>query len=240
MADRPSTTPARALLIGGGLLLVASLLLGFLAAVPAVVLGILAIRRGHRLAGGVIVGVGALIAVAGAGLAVLFTGMEARTFRIPNESNLPTLAVGDRVLTVPDDAPDRGDIVVFHPPAGAIEGRCGAPRRSGQPCPRPTGAPAREYFIKRVAALPGERVTVIGGIVHVDGRPLEEPYARADRACYRCNLRRAIVVPPGHLFVMGDHRAATNDSRTWGPLPRASLVGRVILRYWPPSRLGGL
>lgn len=250
MADRRSTRPARGLLTGGALLLAASLpagqltaspLPGLLAAVAAIVLGILAMRRGRRRAGGgTIAAIGALIAVVGAVLTILFAGMDARAFRIPNESNMPTLAVGDRVMTIADDAPERGDLVVLHPPAGAIEGRCGAPRRPGRPCPRPTGAPAREYFIKRVVGFPGERVAVIGGIVHVDGRPLDERYARADHSCYRCNLSRAIVVPPDHLFLMGDNRAATNDSRTWGPAPRAGLVGRVVLRYWPPSRLGGL
>ena len=243
--DRPATKPARALVVAGALLLAASLVAvlltawpraGLLAAVPAAVLGVLAARR----AGGIVAGLGALIAVGGAGVAVSLAGLDARAFRIPNEANLPTLAVGDRLLTIADGAPERGDLVVLHPPAGALEGRCGAPRRPGRPCPRPTGGPAREYFIKRVVGLPGERVAGIGGIAQVDGRPLDERYARADRTCSGCNLRHAIVVPPDHLFVMGDNRGATNDSRAWGPAPRAGLVGRVVVRYWPPSRLGGV
>ena len=248
MPEGPSRKPGRGLVVGGVVLLPASPLLGvvgwpllgLLAALAALALGVLAARRGRRLAGAAIASLALAVTLVLATAAALVMGWDARAFRIPNASNLPTLAIGDRVLTVPDAAPPRGELVVFHPPAGAPEGRCGVARSFSRPCPRPTAGVAQEAFVKRVVGLPGDRLKVIGGLAHVGGRLLDEPYARGDRACRICNFPGEIEVPPGHLFVMGDHRGETSDSREWGPVPRHALIGRVVLRYWPPWRFGAV
>ena len=116
-------------------------------------------------------------------------------------------------------------------------------RRAARPdraCPRPTRALTQETQIKRVVGLPGERVKVLDGIVYLNRRRLHEPYARPDRACALCRLPREIRVPPRHFFVVGDNRGESSDSRDWGPVSATALIGRVTLRYWPPSRFGGI
>ena len=115
----------------------------------------------------------------------------------------------DRVVVRPGKRPRRGDIVVFEAPATAAN-LCGA---SGK-------------YIKRVVALPGETWSERRGSVYVDGRKLSEPYLRSDR---RDTLSRAPVhVPRRAYFVMGDNRAASCDSRVWGPLPARKLIGVVV------------
>ena len=110
----------------------------------------------------------------------------------------------------------------------------------GQPCPSPRPEPDPDVvYIKRIVALPGESVAIRDGLAIVDGRPLEEPWARAC-AGGECDLPRPIVVPEGHFFVLGDNRGASLDSRAWGPLPRGWIIGKARLAYWPPKRIGRL
>ncbi len=66
-----------------------------------------------------------------------------------------------------------------------------------------------------------------------------EPHARKDAECQACNLPREITVPAGHVFVMGDNRGASDDSRLWGPVRVGAVEGEVRLRYWPLDALGG-
>lgn len=94
-------------------------------------------------------------------------------------------------------------------------------------------APNPETYIKRIVALPGERVEVREGTVLVDGRPLAEPYVRfRDR-----RSAPALVVPPHAYYVLGDNRADSDDSRDWGVLAEHDVVGRAIASLWPPHRL---
>jgi signal peptidase I len=93
-------------------------------------------------------------------------------------------------------------------------------------------------FVQRIVALEGERVSIDGGRTVVDGEPADEDFARLDASCDVCNLPRAITVPDGHVFLMGDNRGASSDSRTYGPVPEDSIVGPVLVRYWPPGRWG--
>jgi signal peptidase I len=86
-----------------------------------------------------------------------------------------------------------------------------------------------EMLVKRIIALPGERVEVRRGVVHVNGAPIPEPYAH-DLTPYDM---APLTLEPLSYFVMGDNRGNSNDSRSFGPITRDEIVGRVWLRYWP-------
>ncbi len=108
---------------------------------------------------------------------------------------------------------DRGDIVVFRYPRD--------PRKS---------------FIKRVIGVPGDRVGIITGHVFVNGQALAEPYVPDE--FFDSRSYSEIVVRPDTYFVMGDHRSASNDSREFGPVPRANIYGKAVFGYWPMEKLG--
>jgi signal peptidase I len=91
-----------------------------------------------------------------------------------------------------------------------------------------------EPIIKRVIGLPGEQVEIYGGKVYIDGKPLEEPYLREPTKGYYGPR----LIPPLHIFVLGDNRDASNDSRAFGPVPLENVVGRAWLSYWPLEDLG--
>ncbi len=186
-----------------------------------------------------------LIVVVAIGLALAIQAFLVKPFRIPSESMVPTLAVGQRVLvdrvTPRFSEPGRGDILVFNPPTGAEEGSCGdLGNPADRPCPEPTSSRSETNFIKRVVAGPGDRVKVIDGQAIVNGRPQEEPFVRPDDDCPICDLPVEITIPPGHLFMMGDNRGASADSREWGPVPEDWVIGRGFFTYWPLPRLGPL
>ena len=109
----------------------------------------------------------------------------------------------------------RFDIVVFHYPLD----------------------PSKSY-IKRVVGLPGEWVSIRGGRVYIDGKPLKEsfiPPNYLDQESYPVEY-----VPPGHYYVLGDHRDASNDSREWGTVDRKYVYGKAEFIYWPVSQIGTL
>jgi signal peptidase I len=186
-----------------------------------------------------------IIAVA-LGLAIGIQAFLVKPFRIPSPSMVPTLEVGQRVLVnrigTHFGDPDRGDVVVFKPPQGANTGRCGVEKTNLQACPQPTKEQAKENFIKRVVGLPGDELFVKNNRVYIDGKALDEPYVnKADSTCDRlCNLEEPITVPPGHFFMMGDNRGASDDSRQWGPVPEDWIIGDAFFTYWPPNRIGTL
>jgi signal peptidase I len=91
-------------------------------------------------------------------------------------------------------------------------------------------------FVKRVVALPGERVAIIAGCVHVNGVPLRECFTHVED---RADMRE-LVVPQEHYFVLGDNRPVSCDSREFGLVEADMLRGKVRARFWPPSRLGTL
>jgi signal peptidase I len=152
-------------------------------------------------------------------------------YRIPSSSMEPTLhcarpSLGcrahfaDRVLAcricLDFTSPSRGQIVVFNTPPEAAE-KCG---EGGT-------------FVKRLIGLPGDTVTERKGTVLVNGTPLDEPYVE-----HRDTESGTWHVPEGDYFFMGDNRAASCDSRLWGPVPRRDLIGTVFFTYWPPNRIG--
>jgi signal peptidase I len=156
----------------------------------------------------------------------------------------PTLDVGQRVLvdrvSFRFSDPDRGDIVVFKPPAGADSNVCGVRHSSQTPCPQPTEERSDTNFIKRVVAVGGDRIKVLGGAVYLNGKRQKEPFARLSADCSICNLPQEITIPKGYYFMMGDNRGESADSREWGPVPKKWMIGRAFLTYWPPGRIGTL
>ncbi len=133
--------------------------------------------------------------------------------RVENISMQPTLNEGELLvvykLAYRFGEPHRGDIIVFH--------------HNRQP---------PEDYIKRVIGLPGDRVRVEGGQVYVNDIPLDEPYI-AEPPFYTGEW----VVPPDSLFVLGDNRNRSSDSRIWGFVPMNDVVGRAVLIYWPPDKI---
>ena len=183
---------------------------------------------------------GAVFAVVIASILVI-QALVIRPVRIPSESMAPTLAVGQQVLmerlTLRFGQPDRGDIVVFKPPAGAARNRCGVRRPIDQACPRPTRGRAESLFVKRVVGEPGDRLKILAGRVYIDGKLQNKPHVPVT-SCNVCDLPREITVPHGHFFLMGDNRGDSSDSRYWGPVPREQVLGRAVFTYWPLGRFG--
>ena len=136
--------------------------------------------------------------------------------------------------------PSRGDIVVFKPPGGADENACGVQHSDDAPCPRPTKGRSDTNFIKRVVAVGGDRIKILGGRVYLNGRRQDEPFAQPDDACGICNLPQEITIPKGYYFMMGDNRGESADSREWGPIPEKWMIGRGFATYWPPRKVGTL
>jgi signal peptidase I len=183
-----------------------------------------------------------ILLVTAAVIAWVIKSFVAQAFYIPSESMVPQLKVNDRVvvshLAYDMHEPRRGDIVVFHDPRKGLNG----PEES-QPnvvfrfirgVAEAVGIrqPSTEEFIKRVIALPGETVEGKGGRVYVDGRLLFEPYLPAGTVT---SDFAAVVVPDKELWVMGDNRSNSSDSRFFGPIRRSTVIGRAVLRVWPPG-----
>jgi signal peptidase I len=179
------------------------------------------------------------------GLALGIQAWLVKPYQIPSESMEPTLDVGQRVLVnrflYHFTDPSIGDIVVFHPPAGADQGmECGEPRPSDQPCAKPTPERSDQNFIKRIVAGPGDTVSIRNGHPVVNGViKKDEPYIiPCGTSGGGCDMPKPITVPPDSYFMMGDNRGASDDSRYWGPVPRDWLIGKAFATYWPPNRVG--
>jgi signal peptidase I len=144
------------------------------------------------------------------GLVVALRVFVAEPMRVPTGSMQPTLRPGDHVLLEKLGAADRGDLVVFT-------------RRDG------------DLFLKRVVAVSGDEVGIEDGYLVVNGHTVEEPYV--DHRVLDGVYFGPVTVPPGSVFMMGDNRADSVDSRTFGPVRRDTIVGRVMVRIWPnPGR----
>jgi signal peptidase I len=200
-------------------------------------------RTKQKGAGGSLVELVTIVAVA-LGLALGIQAFLVKPFRIPSESMVPTLSIGQRVLVdrISKNFSDygRGDILVFKPPAGADTTSCGVQHSETTPCPTPTKDRSDTNFIKRVVAVGGDRIKVLGGHVYLNGERQEESFARFSDSCDICNLPDEIRVPKGSYFMMGDNRGASADSRVWGPIPKDWVIGQAFATYWPPKKIGTL
>ena len=171
-------------------------------------------------------------------LALFIRTFMVQAFKIPTGSMQPNLLIGDHLLV---------NKLVYSPSLGPLEDMLFGKRpiaRGHVVVFKYPDEPARD-FIKRVIGLPGERIEIRDKTVYVDGKPLDEPYAhfieqplRPDDPEY--GLRGEAIrdnwgpelVPPDQLFVMGDNRDNSRDSRFWGFLPRDQVKGRALLVYW--------
>jgi signal peptidase I len=191
-----------------------------------------------------------LIVVAGCALAValLVQAFIVKPYRIPSGSMLPTLQIGQRILVNRlSSTPQIGDIIVFHPPKNFAAG-CADPAegqdQQGGVAPKPCGVAQRQAssqtFVKRVVGLPGDRISIRSGHVIRNGVREPDSYIYGCNGVAVCNFPTAITVPAGDYYMMGDNRGASDDSRFWGPVPRAWIIGKAFLTYWPPSRIGTL
>ncbi|MGI8945667.1 MAG: signal peptidase I [Thermoleophilaceae bacterium] len=197
-----------------------------------------------RSASGSLIELVTIVAVA-LGLALGIQAFLVKPFKIPSESMVPTLVVGQRVLvdrvTPRFGDPGRGDVLVFKPPKGADSDSCGARKPANQSCAMPTGERSDDNFIKRVVGVPGDRLKVVDNRVYIDGKKQDEPFINENTPCDQlCNLPREITIPEGHYFMMGDNRGASADSREWGPVPEKWIVGKAFATYWPPKEIGTL
>jgi signal peptidase I len=173
-------------------------------------------------------------------LALVLKTFVVQAFYIPSGSMEPTLMPGDRVLVNKVlYEPHRGDIVVFEDPSGqqpdrGIVGGFVHWLSEGLGFARPPN----EDFIKRVIGLPGETVEVRDGNLYVDGERVPQPYLKGpvDTRPYGPK-----TVPPDTVFVLGDNRLYSNDSRFGlGFVPIDKIVGKAFVTIWPPSRIGWL
>jgi signal peptidase I len=185
-----------------------------------------------------------LIVAVALGLALGIQAFLVKPYRIPSESMVPTLQVGQRVLVnrigARFSAPKIGQVIVFHPPAGAERNnQCGDPDPpTDAACDRPTAQRAASTFIKRVVAGPGDRISIRNGHVVLNGKLQRERFAEDCGGGDGCDFRRTITVPADHWFMMGDNRGSSDDSRFWGPVPRKWIIGQAFATYWPPKRIG--
>jgi len=146
----------------------------------------------------------------------------------------PALQIGERVSVdkgaYASSRPAIGDIVVLHPPVGAVENdvRCGVSISPSQACPR--AIPKEDStvsFIKRVVAGPGDTIFMRGGVLYRNGRPEDTRIPPCSGGGAACDLPTRVKVPAGLYFVLGDNRDASDDSRFWGAVPVSWIVGRV-------------
>jgi len=167
-------------------------------------------------------------------VAVVIRTFVFQTFWIPSPSMATTLVKDDRVvvnkLSYRMHDVRRGDVVVFE---------------------RPPNEPASNIkdLIKRVVGLPGERISIHDGEVHINGEVLEEPYTHGletlDNGCAVGDLQQIYtdkgpLIPADHVFVLGDNRINTSDGRCFGPIDEDLIVGRAFFKIWPPGHIGGL
>ena len=159
-----------------------------------------------------------VVIVAAVLIALVLRAFVVQTFYIPSGSMLPTLQVHDRVvvnkLSYHVHGVHRGDIVVFTTPPGVSK--------------------SFKDLVKRVIALPGETVQGKQGKVYVNGKALTEKYLMKQDVTSEFP---AYKVPPGSVWVMGDNREDSQDSRVFKAIPKSSIVGRVFIRVWPPIRI---
>lgn len=160
-------------------------------------------------------------------LALFIRTFAVQAFKIPSGSMIPTLLVGDHILVnkfiygikipfinktlIPIRSPQRDDVIVFVFPVDESKD-----------------------FIKRVIGLPGEELKMVGKKIFINGQPYEDNYGIGRDALLRAgaNFGPTIKIPKDHLFVMGDNRDNSHDSRYWGFVPIDAVKGKALIIYW--------
>jgi signal peptidase I len=177
-----------------------------------------------------------IIVVVGAVLvAIIIKTFVMQEFFIPSESMVPTLKINDRVLVNKlsyrlHDV-NRGDVIVFERPDGETNDQV-------------------KDLIKRVIALPGETLVINDNKIYINGKQLDEPYLPPGTVItpgpggstwpHKCTTDDPCVIPTDTVWVMGDNRTNSKDSRYIGPIPEDKIVGRAFVTVWPFNRIGGL
>ncbi|HUP74343.1 MAG TPA: signal peptidase I [Acidimicrobiales bacterium] len=165
-------------------------------------------------------------------VALLIRAFVLQAFYIPSESMEPTLHENDRImvnkLSYRLHDVRRGDLVVFRRPPNMASGEI-------------------NDLIKRVIALPNETIELRGSDIYIDDQKLTEPYLTNGTPTLNLGWvtgcanpsteRNRCLIPPGHVFVMGDNRSHSSDGRVFGPIDEDLIVGRAFVRIWPPSKL---
>jgi signal peptidase I len=176
-----------------------------------------------------------LLAVAALALAVLGLTMHHSVgqYRVTSSSMEPTLQVGEQVAAAGLGNPTIGDIVVFHPPAGAraVNPVCGVSDQgsgSTQPCDTPLPQESSAIYVKRVVAGPGDFVSIVDGHVIRSGVREPDAYIAPCSGGEACDFPTPVRVPAGEYYLLGDNRGVSDDSRFWGPVPRAWIIGTVV------------
>lgn len=152
--------------------------------------------------------------IVAAALTVLVTSLWTPVLKVYGSSMTPTLSEGDLVLSVKDGAFKRGDVIAFYY--------------------------NNNILVKRVIGLPGDWVDIdAAGAVSVNGQLLDEPYLD-EQALGQCDIELPYQVPEGRIFVMGDHRSTSVDSRlsSMGCVSEEQVVGRLLLSFWPLRSVG--
>ena len=149
-------------------------------------------------------------------IALLINVFIGQATRVEGQSMEPNLHSDQRLVVEKVSyhfhGPDRFDIVVLKLPSQGDE-----------------------LLIKRVVGLPGETVEFRDGLIYINGEPLDEPFTDSDT---RPGRNERVMVPPLHVFVLGDNRNHSNDSRSFGPVPIENIVGRAWVSYWPLEEVG--
>lgn len=153
-------------------------------------------------------------------LAVLLRIFAAELVRVKGSSMRDTLQTGQFLWVnkwaYRTGVPRRGDVVICHYPGRYMD----------------RWKLVRQCFVKRVIGLPGESISLVEGVVHINGEPLEEPYLSESHTRFKQN-RDAVVMGPDEYFLMGDNRDRSNDSRRVGPIRRRDIIGRAERVLWP-------
>ena len=170
--------------------------------------------------------------------------------RFPAARWCPTLRIGQRVLVnrigTHFSSPSVGDIIVFHPPASET---CTNPNQGdnqgGQAfataCDAVQSQASTQTYIKRVVGVGGDRLSIRDGHVYRNGVREADAYTAPCGGAAACNFPPGtITVPRGDYYMMGDNRPDSLDSRFWGPVPKAWIIGQAFMTYWPPDRIGFL
>jgi len=156
-----------------------------------------------------------------------------RPFKVPTKSMAPTIVPGDHLFVQTSAywfaAPSRGDVVVFR--TDALES---------------ASLPKGQFYVKRVAGLPGESLQIAEGRLLVNGHPLDQPAPLSGSnfgtlaMLWPGNGSNVSLIPTNSYFVIGDNAANSLDSRCFGPIPRDSIIGRATKTYWPIARAGDI